>query len=481
MSNFGKRWTAITAPGALLFFILFISSSMFPPVSSGQNHQYGYFNQSKPGSTMVQMRQDDQSPLAAQPRASEGGAVNVNEFPKASVVVTSTLPLYLPLVRKAPGDLKSLINVSNFSLPIALEGTSWNWCTWSYCYLSPRLYQEPLGANQTLVGWTDVLGDGHTSLIIGSSINRTDTFTGLSVHGLAVHSDGKFAVLLWNSSTATMWLSKRNADGSEIWKTNLNSTIAHADFDVGDSRLAYGSGQYAAYFTVYGVADPYTGHNGDQLTFIDDAGNKQSGGWSWGCSHSMAELVNYHPELKKFIPVCSSDCYASKGILIQDSKVVYPGDGDCRGLVSAQLGQVVPNAGGWELVFNALNRPSYAAKGIGLATIDESFQSSFVWLTNTQGDYERDPVLARLGTTLNTDLYLVGWTTSNDGKYWLGVIDGSGNFKVGLENVTSAGIRWGNRDDSLRTRQDGSVSWVQGDAGSNVLRLFRFDSSAILP
>lgn len=196
----------------------------------------------------------------------------------------------------------------------------------------------------------------------------------------------------------------------------------------------------------------------------------------------MAELIQFHPDLQKFIPICSSDCYASKGILIEDKKVIYQCDGNCGGLVSAQLGQVAPSLNGWKLIFNALNHPpSIVGKGIGLASIDGSFQSSYVWLTNSQGDYERDPVLAHIGTNLSIDRFLVGWTTTNDGIYWLGVIDGSGKFIMGPEEVSSAGIKWGNRDDSLRTRPDGGVSWVQGEAGSNILHLFGFDGVSFSP
>ena len=149
--------------------------------------------------------------------------------------------------------------------------------------------------------------------------------------------------------------------------------------------------------------------------------------------------------------------------------------------MSAQLGQIALSDNSWKLVFNALNRPGYAGKGIGLATVTGSFQSSYVWLTNSSGQYERDPVIARLGSAIQTDRYLVGWTTTNDSVYWLGVIDGSGHFLVGPEEVSSAGIAWGNRDDSFRTRSDGSVSWVQGDPESPTLHLFRFDGSTYVP
>jgi hypothetical protein len=90
-------------------------------------------------------------------------------------------------------------------------------------------------------------------------------------------------------------------------------------------------------------------------------------------------------------------------------------------------------------------------------------------------------VLARLGSSLGSDRYLVGWRTANNGVYWLGVINGNGVFLKGPEEVSSAGIGWGNRDDSFRTRADGNVSWVQGDPGSQTLRLFRFSASGYVP
>jgi hypothetical protein len=332
------------------------------------------------------------------------------------------------------------------------------------------------------VGWTDASGDGHISVISDQGhLDQTYNYAGRSVRGLVAHAGGQFAILLWDPNARIMWLSRRNAAGGQVWQTNIDGALTSFNPGIGDSRLAYGGGMYAAYFAVHGDSGWPQGHEGDQLTYVDDAGLIQLGGWDWGCSHSMAELVSYHPGLGQFIPVCSSDCYASKGILINDSTVVYHCDGNCGGLVSAQLGQIALSQDSWKLVFNALNRPGIIGRGIGLATINSSLQSSIVWLTDTNGEYERDPVIARLGNSLNTDRNLVGWTTTNDGIYWLGVIDGAGNFITGPENVSSGGIAWGNRDDSMRTRPDGQVSWVQGDPGSTTLRLFLFDGDYFTP
>lgn len=395
---------------------------------------------------------------------------------------TASFTTYLPIVSKPVANLKSLVTEVTLTLPQPLAARSGNWCTWGWCSLSPRLYHEPLNDGRTLVGWTDASGNGHISVIGNSgSLDQTYDFPGLSVRGLVAHDDGKFAVLLWDSGSKIMWLSKRNTNGSEIWTTNIDGSLTSFNPGIGDSRLAYGNDLYAAYFAVHGDTGWPQGHEGDQLIYVSSDGTIQSGGWDWGCSHSMAELINYHPTLDKFVPVCSSDCYASKGILLNDNQVVYQCDGNCGGLVSAQLGQIALSDNSWKLVFNALNRPGYVGKGIGLATIDGSFQSSYVWLTNTNGEYERDPVIARLGSNLQTDRYLVGWTTTNDSVYWLGVINGSGDFLVGPEEVSSAGIAWGNRDDSFRTRADGSVSWVQGNPASTTLHLFRLNGSAYIP
>jgi hypothetical protein len=402
----------------------------------------------------------------------------------ANMPFTFTTPFtaYLPIIHVPPPDLKLLITHVTITLPSALQAGQGSFCTWDWCTLSPRLYHEPLADDRTLVGWTDSSSNGHVSVITGTMITELISFSGQSVRGLTTHADGSFAVLRWDATNKIIWLSKHQATGTEIWKTNLNTAIAVPEFWLGDGRLTYGSGKYAAYFTVNGVSGGFTGHYGDQLSYVNDNGVVQNDGWEWGCSHSMAQLISYHPQLSKFAPVCSSDCYASKGILANDNQVLYTGDGNCGGMVSTQLGQLAVANQSWKLIFNALNHPPVAeGHGIGFATVSGSFQSNYVWLTHTTGDYERDPIMARLGSSLNSGRYLVGWTTTNDGSFLLGIVDDAGVFVIGPEAVTAADVRWGNRTDTLRTRADGTVSWVHGEASSTQLHLFRLDGSAYLP
>jgi hypothetical protein len=415
----------------------------------------------------------------AEPRAEATRAIYIPPMMKEWPARTPT-PTPTPTLTPAP-SLKSMVTKFTLTLPQPLA-ISYNWCTWGGCTLSPRLYHEPLNDGRTMVGWTDKDGNGHVGIIDQSGqYDPTHVFSGRSVRGLVAHSDGNFAVLLWAPASEIMWLSKRRADGSEIWAANVDGDLTSFNPEVGDSRLTYGNGLYAAYFAVHGDSGWPAGNEGDQLSYVSRDGVIEPAGWDWGCSHSLASLVDYHPELDKFAPICSSDCYSNKGILVNVDRVVYSGDGDCAGLVSAQLGQLAQSDDAWKLVFSAMTRPGYEGKGIGLATISGSYQSSYVWLTKTNGEYERDPVIARLGTHLDSDRYLVGWTTTNDQAYWLGVINGSGAFLAGPELVSSAGLAWGNRDDSFRTRADGSVSWVQVNPASGTLYLFRFDGSAFIP
>ena len=397
--------------------------------------------------------------------------------------VNAATKIYLPYIAK-PSTIKSQITKKVLELPIQLEDSAGSWCTWGGCTIGPRLYHAPLPNNNTLVGWTDKNGNGHISLVTSNSVTHWN-FAGTSIRGLVGHEDNSFAVLLWNPTQKVIKLSRRSATNVEIWSTNLNSSIAVADFWLGDGRLTYGNNLYAAYFTVKGTAGGFTGHHGDQMSYVDSSGNKLPGnfpdGWDWGCSHSMAQLIAYHPGLGKFAAVCSSDCFPAASIhWVNASHQIYQGAGNCGGNVSTQLGQMALGNDSWKLVFNAIAQPCCEGKGIALATLDKQEGSHYSWLTNRQGAFERDPVIARLGANSAIEKYVVGWLTTNNNQYLLGIIDAAGHFLINPENVSTAGIGWGNRDDSFHTRYDGTVSWVQGDPNAQTISLFVFDPAPFM-
>ena len=371
------------------------------------------------------------------------------------------------------GPLQSRVTTTAVQLPHALEGGSVSWCTWGQCYLGPRLYPAPRADGSLLIGWTDSSGDGHVSVVSGGAITTTYDFPDHKLRGLVAHVDGTFAVLL--KEGVDLYLSKRAANGAALWTTYLNSESAEDSSPCGDHRLAHGGGRYAAYWAVHS----YSGHEGDQLRYVNDSGAIVSGGWTWGCSHSMAELVGYHPNDQTFTNFCSTDCYPSPpGLKMNYSTTIFTGDGNCSGGVSLQLGQMAAAETGWKVVFSAVDTPDEAAYGIGLATAGGSAARTLVWLTDTDGSQERDPVIARLGTRL-PERYLVGWRTISDGAFHLGVISASGAFLEGPEELAAPAPRWGMRDDSFRSLADGSVAWLEGASYSSSLKLHHYGSTTI--
>lgn len=373
----------------------------------------------------------------------------------------------------AAGPLQSQVATATLQLPHALEGGSASWCTWGQCYLGPRLYLAPRAGGSLLVGWTDSSGDGHVSVVTGEQITTTHDFPDHKLRGLVAHGDGTYAVLL--KEGVDLFLSKRAANGSAVWTTYLNSTTAEDSSPLGDHRLAYGGGRYAAYWAVHS----FSGHEGDQLRYVNDAGAIVSGGWTWGCSHSMAELVGYHPQDLTFTNFCSTDCYPSPpGLKMNYSTTIFTGDGNCSGGVSLQLGQMAAAETGWKVVFSAVDTDDEPAYGIGLATAGGSAARTVVWLTDTDGSQERDPVIARIGTQL-PERYLVGWRTISDGAFHLGVVSGSGTFLEGPEQLGAPAPGWGMRDDSFRSLADGSVAWLEGSSGSSTLKLHRYGSTMV--
>jgi hypothetical protein len=327
------------------------------------------------------------------------------------------------------------------------------------------------------VGWTDSANDGHVSVISSGVITSTHFFSDMKVRGLVAHGDGTYAVLLQDGDT--LFLSKRSADGSQIWIANLNSALAEDSSPAGDHRLAYGDGLYAAYWSVHGISGEFAGHEGDQLSFVDDSGIVQTGGWDWGCSHSMAQLVGYHPGDQEFTTFCSSDCYPQPpGLKMDYSTTIQSADGDCHGLASLQLGQMAAAETGWKVLFNAEDTSESEAYGIGFATAGGSATTDVVWLTNTDGSTERDPVMASLDSQ-DPGLYLVGWRTSNDSAFHIGRVNTDGTFLEGPQPMSASGPGWNKRDNSFTSTPDDSVVWLEGSAQSTTLRLYRYNESTV--
>jgi len=416
----------------------------------------------------------------------------------------------------ASATIAQRTTATTITLPAALEAASTNFCTWGFCNgFSPRLYQAPMADGRTLIGWTDANGNGHVSRVNGATIEQTFDFSATWLRGLVVHPDNSFAVLLEVNPTAApptaifqrvMEIQLLTATGIVQWTTQLPNTAmigltpgaAPDSNEIGDSRLTYGNGQYAAYFAIRAEPDATnTEHNLDQLSFVSDAGVfSTTTGWGFGVSHSLAQLVDYQPTLQSITALAVSDCYPQvansnppapqPGLYADHTNLLQINAGNCGGSSAMQLGQMVATTGGsWLVAFSGQSepaetvfgfaQPAYVGKGIGLQSFNAGTYapSAVTWLTNTDGTDERDPVLARIGTSLSSNRFLIGWRLQNEGTFNMEVTDPNGNVLNPLETVSPA-TGWGNRDDSLKIHPDSSITWLQGAGGATTLQMYRY-------
>jgi hypothetical protein len=377
--------------------------------------------------------------------------------------------------------IASRISTASYTLPQKLESASSSYCVQGSCTIGPRLYLAPRTDQVSLLGWTDSSGTGHVSVLNGTSISTLVSYPSAKIKGLVVHDDSSFAALLYEHADSTMTLSKHSSNGALSWSVDITGPIAFPEFGLGDSRLAYGGGRYAAYFAGKGKTGTFAaGHNGDNLRMIDSAGNVLSSkGWTWGPAHSMAQLVGYHPRWDSVTALAVSDCYPNKGILVNARTTpLVTGDGDCSGSVSVQFGQMALNGSEWMVIFSAVNSVCCVGQGIGLVSFASDFSPTVRWLTSSTGTQERDPVMALAGDLApGGRRFLAGWRLVSGNQFFLEVIDSGGTILQGPEEVGSSGIRWGNRDDSFRSGPNGTVLWVAGDAGSDTVRLYQYSLS----
>jgi hypothetical protein len=351
------------------------------------------------------------------------------------------------------------------------------------------------------------LGTSHAYAVKLDASDRLVTSLDLGdgeCRGLAAEPDGHFAALVWVASktvdcadpaaNAHIFVKRFDAAGTLGWSTELTNTSGTdincpTDFGLGESRLEFGGGSYGAYYHVHSQS----GHEGDTLKYVDLTG-KQSTTWSWGCSHSMSNLLRYNATDKKFMPACVTDCYPGTsgsdfattsigGVYINNRNKVLDVDAGCNGSVAGELGGAAVAPSGWKIVFNA--HQAAATKGqssynkstmnqdIGFASIAAGLTSGgVVWLTTTPVN-EADSGIERWAPADDpTEQYLVGWTeTSSPYAYKLGRVDATGKLLEGPVDV-SAKAKWGRRDDPFRSHGNGDIVWAWFDAPSSTTLRF---------
>ncbi len=393
------------------------------------------------------------------------------------------------------------LDVADVQLPAGIRAGVNNWRIWGTGPLNVApIFTVPRGDCGTMLGTTTDDGIAATVVLLDDSDAVADTIVlgqGLELRGLASEADGHFGALLWDDAADRIWVRRYDAAGTEVWSTELtNPDNRPDDFGIGDSRLEFGDGRYGAYYHVHSDS----GHEGDTLKWVDAGSGAETTGWSWGCSHSMSNVLRYHPDIARFMPACVTDCFpgtsgdfvtnAIGGIYLNHSEAhVLDVDAGCNGSVAGEIGSAALMPNGWSLVFNAHQAPatlgqdsydeSSMNQDVGISMIDSDLTPGpVVWLTDTPGLNEDDTSIARW-TPAGDDAeqYLVGWHEPGAAESWkLARIDPSGAFVEGPVDVTGS-AHWGRRDDPFRRDLRGDVRWSWADApGSTTLHTARVRS-----
>jgi hypothetical protein len=408
------------------------------------------------------------------------------------------------------GSLLDRLTVSDVTAPATVKPGRSNWRIWGTASLNVSpVYTVPVADCGTLVcvtsGTADTrsaLGTSHAwALKLDANDHLVTAFDlgDYECRGLAAEPDGHFAALLWKASATKdcadptangrIYVSRFDVAGATVWSTELTNTSGSnincpTDFGLGESRLEFGGGSYGAYYHVHSQS----GHEGDTLKYVDLAG-KASTTWSWGCSHSMSNLLRYNGADKKFMPACVTDCYPGTsgedfattsvgGVYTNNRNKVIDVDAGCNGDVAGELGGAAIAPSGWKIVFNAHQAPATLGQSsydkatmnqdIGFASIGASLTSGgVIWLTTTSIN-EADSGIERWTPSDDaTEQYVVGWAeTSSPYVYRLGRVDAAGKLLEGPTDVTSK-AKWGRRDDPFRAHVNGDVVWAWFDASAS--------------
>jgi hypothetical protein len=313
---------------------------------------------------------------------------------------------------------------------------------------------SPLPDGSAKVAWSDANGQIHiTPLDLEDGRGGADLLAGKSeVRGFVAHDDG--AALL-RGEPDDMWLVRFDKAGKKIFEKQLVGTKAQNVIgskwidDWGhEGRLVWSGSQYGAYFghtQLFGANDDK--HQGDLFWLFDEQGDKMSGGWDWGCSHSLDLRLAHNGE--RFGPVCLSDAFPKPpGIYFSARQQVrHEPSGDGRGGSDARLGGLVPVSDGFVLTF--ISREDRASADVGLVHISsEGEEGPVVWLTDTPEVDESSAHLARYGRG-----FLAGWVSS-DSRSTLAVLDAGYRIVEGPVSIQAA---FGERDDWM--------NFANGDAG----------------
>lgn len=353
------------------------------------------------------------------------------------------------------GTLASRVTVAQVSVaPASVDvGSSYGWSN------NRPVHLAPLANGGARVAWSSS-GTVHvTPLDAALARSGPDvTLAGESVRGFVAHDDGAAALLVVRGTG--MWLVRLAPSGVPAYEVPIvndppsdTEGARWVDNWGHEGRLLFTGTHYVAYFGHTKHWGAMGKHQGDLLASFDAATGAPGGpaSWAWGCSHSLDVRLAW--DGTQVAPVCLSDCYRVKGVLLDDSTLlVDEPSGNCAGSSDGELGGLAPlPGGGFALTFSS--REGRPTRNVGFLTITPSRQKgAVVWLTTAEASR---PNLARYG-----DRLLAAW--QEGGAQQLAVLSPAGAV---LEGPVPAGGGWAARDD-FASWPAGHVGWAAGSGST---------------
>lgn len=320
---------------------------------------------------------------------------------------------------------------------------------------------SPLPNGESKIAWVDQSRKIHiTPLDTHDRRKGPDMITkGDIFRDMFGHEDGAALLTIRGSD---MYIVRMSENGSEVFTTKLtgiDQSDTSNDFHYGS--LLWNGSKYGAYYGVHNG-----GHEGDSLRFIDPQGKVVSGGWKWGCSHSMDMRLTLAQG--DFVPVCISDCYPEKGVLFNAQYLLSSEKGDCRGGTEGRFGGIVEYNGSVGVAFSSKARGNWDVAFTEFnPSSPQSSSNKKVWVTETPTN-ESSVKIAKYGQRG----FILAWSEGgssliSSSKFQM--VDASGQ-KLGQPETLNVGIPA--RGD-FKNFPSGDVAWVSPTTNSRLLKVVR--------
>jgi hypothetical protein len=299
---------------------------------------------------------------------------------------------------------------------------------------------------------------------MGARLAADIVLPGSEVRGFVAHDQGSAILVRRDDAMTFVLLDEAGTAQSTVDIVGTESHDVDGSRWIDDwphqGRLAFSGSQYGAYFGQTGNHGSAGNHQGDHYTLLSAAGMEASGGWDWGCSHSLDVRLAHNGTV--FAPICTSDTYPGAGIWFENDVEVSeePSITNVGGI--AKLGGLVPLTDGFLMSFTTPE--DRQSTDIALIHVgNDGEPSGRAYLTDTASVDEGYSHLAAYGG----DGFLAGWDA--DDVLTLAVVDAAGAI---LEGPTATTAQIGGQDD-FATLANGDVAWASAWQDLGILRVVR--------